>query len=41
MWNMFVSYLPSWSVLFQAVIAVSILYGLSRIMSKTKQPIDE
>ena len=41
MWNMFVSYLPSWSVLFQAVIAVSIPYGLSRIMSKTKQPIDE
>jgi len=40
MWNTFVSYLPKGSVLLQAFLVVAIPYVLSRIMSKTKNSID-
>ncbi|WP_195574476.1 spore germination protein [Paenibacillus sp. 1001270B_150601_E10] len=41
MWNMVVSYFPSWEVLFQALVVVAVPFVLSQMMSKTKDKTEE
>lgn len=41
MWNIVVSYFPSWEVLFQALVVVAVPYVLSQMMSKTKDMNEE